>query len=241
MNLILKYDCQYGYRNLYMTETDCELDVGRALLEIDLMSIQNLKDFVEDGMYESEEEALKCNQQELWVDQLVDLYNEYKLNPMRLFEESANPHDGLLSCELEFLEECVLEDAFHDYFKQCFPDTFPGYFQMYNCRLELVEDSEPLIEYSDEVIITADTLRTCTLDEVNTLGRSVVEKEPIEYDSATTCSLLGISRQTLSNWVKAGKLSRTENGKYLAEEVKALKLVKSRSELLNTELYNILK
>ena len=46
--------------------------------------------------------------------------------------------------------------------------------------------------------------------------------EQTEVNSSTVCAMLKISRQTLSNWVKAGKISRTTSGKYNLEEIRKL-------------------
>lgn len=249
MKLTLTYDCQYGFKELYMTETECEFDVSSRLLDVDFTVLQNMprdpemkKDFIED-LY-------------LFSEHLKDIYEKYKTNPMNMFAEE-NEDDYIFDGEIDCLESCILEDAYHNIFKKLVGE-FPGYFRMYNCRLELDESEEEsclnfadgkklylkdilelrtkaLSEVANTVTITLD-LENCpkeeaisALHEVKNIinsGKQPINKritvEKREVDSATACAMLNISRQTLANWVKAGKLTRNASGKYDLEKINKL-------------------
>lgn len=242
MRLKLKYDCQYGFKEMYMTETDLEYDADVALMAADYAARTDL---------ELSDEDIAADY--LFVDHLEDIYEKFKTRPMNLFAETAdNEEDSLLDGEIATLEDALLEDAYHSIFKKL-TGQFPGYFKMYNCRLVLENtDESPVLQLSDNTVITvndlhdltADTetitvnVENCDADEARKLlkdAKAVAEgrltavevgstrlTSTMELTSQTACAMLGISRQTLANWVKAGKVKRLPNGKYKYEELKQL-------------------
>lgn len=246
MRLKLKFDCQYGFKELYMTETDLDHDVDVDLMQADYTNI--IEGEVEPG--------------NLFVDHLEDIYEQFKTRPLDIYEETANSDDYLLCGNLEMLEEIIREDAYHNIFKELV-DQYPGYFKLYNCRLELIEtDEEPIISWADDTVSTISDLhklladkneelvKTVSVDLTNmskdeaeqtlsTIGDRLKNNKPItetaqvkvktykqkvhaDLNSKTVCAMLNISRQTLANWVKLGKVHRLANGKYNNEEIKSL-------------------
>lgn len=222
MRLKLKFDCQYGFKELYMTETDLEHDVDVDLMQVDYAKIL-------DGSSESDY---------LFIDHLDDIYEQFKTRPLDLYEETSNSDDFIMCGDLAALEECIREDAYHNIFKKLV-NQYPGYSKFYNCRLELIDtEEEPIIHWADDTTTTVTSLhelKSCAdLPNAMTIAEEKSDKNRvdiykqnyqkynIDLESSTVCSMLGISRQTLANWVKAGRIHRLPNGKYNKEEIKNL-------------------